>query len=343
MFSARISSKQLAAFCRRMATSLSAGVDIRRTTVREADMARGPAKHRLKTVRDAVGRGESLASAIDATGEFFPSLFRQLVAVGEQSGHTAEVFKQLADHYEHQVALRRSFVRSITWPAIQLIVALGVVGLLIWVSGWLSSQGNKTDLLGWGLVGTTGLLIYLFALALIASSIVLLVQAGRRGAFVWGPVQKFVLRIPKLGGAIRTLTLSRFAWILHLTLDAGMDIKRAVRLALTSSGNVLYASAADEVVSMISMGHSLTESLGAARCFPREFLETVQVGEESGRLVETLAHTSKQLDEDARGAMVVLTAVAGYLVWAIVATLIIVLIFRLFGNYVGQINNMIKM
>ncbi len=107
-FSSRISSKQLAAFCRRMATSLSAGVDIRRTTVREADMARGPAKHRMETIRDAVGRGESLASAIDATGEFFPSLFRQLVAVGEQSGHTAEVFKQLADHYEHQVSLRRS-------------------------------------------------------------------------------------------------------------------------------------------------------------------------------------------------------------------------------------------
>jgi type II secretory pathway component PulF len=326
-----------------MATSLGAGVDIRRTTVREADMARGPAKRRLEIVRDAVARGESLAGAINLTGEYFPVLFRQLVAVGEQTGQTAEVFKQLADHYEHQLALRRSFVRSITWPAIQLIVALGVVGILIWVSGWLTSRGNKSDLLGWGLVGSSGLVIYAFTLAVVASVIVLLVRAAQRGALFWRPVQTFLLRVPKLGGAIRTLTLARFAWILHLTLDAGMEIKRAVRLALESSGNVLFKSAADEVVSMISMGHSLTESLAAARCFPREFLETVQVGEESGRLPETLAHVSKQLDDDARGATAVLTAVAGYLVWALVATLIIVLIFRLFGNYIGGINQMLKM
>jgi type II secretory pathway component PulF len=340
-FSSRISTKQLAAYCRRMATSLGAGVDIRRTTAREADMASGLAKQRLEIVRDAVNRGDSLASAIKSTGEFFPVLLRQLVAVGEQTGQTAEVFKQLAEHYEHQLSLRRSFVRSITWPAIQLFIALGVIGLLIWVSGWLTSRGSKTDFLGWGLVGSSGLLIYVFTLAVIASTIVLLVRAGKRGAFFWGPVQRFFLRVPQLGGAIRTLTLARFAWILHLTLDAGMEIKRAVRLALESSGNVLFNSAADEVVSMISMGHSLTESLAAAHCFPREFLETVQVGEESGRLPETLAHVSKQLDDEARGATAILTAVAGYLVWALVAALIIVLIFRLFGNYVGTINSLL--
>ena len=105
-------------------------------------------------VSSAIAQGESLTAALDATGDYFPLLFREMVEVGEQTGHLGEIFAQLAEHYENQIMLRRNFRASITWPAIQLIIALAVVGLMIRLSGSFEGlDGKPIDFLGIGLTG----------------------------------------------------------------------------------------------------------------------------------------------------------------------------------------------
>jgi type II secretory pathway component PulF len=342
IISPHVATKQLAALCRRTATSLTAGIDVRRTFAREAQTTSGALGRNLGTVSETVARGGSLAEGFRATGEYFPPLFRQLVEVGEQTGHTAEIFSQLAEHYEHQLALRRSFVSSIAWPLIQLTVALATIGLLIWIMGWLETRGSSADLLGWGLKGTRGLAIYLAIVGAVAAAIGLMIQGVRRGAAAWKPVQSFLLRLPGLGGAMQTLALARFSWTLHLTLDTGMDVRRALRIALENSNNVRFEAANEPMQRAIGEGRPIHEVMSAARVFPPAYVDAVTVGEESGRLVETLAILSRQQQEEARTAMSILVRLAGFAVWAMVAVFIIVMIFRLFGFYVGTIQSLAK-
>jgi type II secretory pathway component PulF len=339
LFSNRISSKQLAELSRRMAISLGAGVDLRRTLARETENSRGALHLRLATVSDAASRGRSLTEGFSATGDYFPGLFRQLVEVGEQTGHTAEVFGQLAEHYEHQVALRRSFISSITWPLIQLGMAITVIGLLIWIMGWLDARGATADILGWGLKGTRGLAIYLLIIGSIAAGVGLAIHAARRGALWTKPIQRFLLRLPGLGRALRTIALARLSWALHVTLNTGMEVRRAVRVALFNSGSVRFEDAAEPMLATISQGRPIHEAMRESRAFPGGYIDAVAVGEESGRLVETLALLSRQQQEEARSAMAVLVRLAGFAVWCIVAAVLIVMIFRLAGFYLGAIND----
>jgi type II secretory pathway component PulF len=340
--SPRISTKQLVELCRRLSTSLRAGIDIRRTFVREAQSAHGSLSRRLSIVRDHIAGGGTLIEGFQATGEFFPPLFRQLVQVGEQTGHSAEIFGQLAEHYEHQLSLRRSFLSSITWPLIQLTVAIATIGLLIWVMGFLETRGATSDVLGWGLKGTSGLGIYLLIVGVIASAIALVVQAARRGAAALKPVQAALLHLPVLGRAMQTLALSRLAWTLHLTLETGMDVRRALRVALSNSGNVRFERATEPMLARIAQGRPIHEAMQSVRVFPAVFVDAVAVGEESGRLVETLAILSRQQQDEARSAMVVLVKLAGFAVWCLVAALIITMIFRLANFYLGTIQNLTK-
>jgi type IV pilus assembly protein PilC len=342
LFGPQIATKQLAALCRRMSTSLAAGIDIRRTMAREAGNARGSLARRLSVVNDHVARGGGLSEGFQSTGQYFPSLFRQLVDVGEQTGHSAEVFAQLAEHYEHQLAMRRSFLTSITWPLIQLFVAIATIGLLIWVMGLLSARGATSDVLGWGLKGSKGLGIYLLIVGLIASVIAVVIQAARRGAAAWKPVQAALLRVPVLGRAMQTLALSRLSWTLHLTLETGMDVRRALRVALLNSGNVRFERAAEPMLATIAQGRPIHEAMQQARVFPAVFIDAVTVGEESGRLVETLAILSRQQQDEARSAIAILVKLAGFAVWLLVAALIITMIFRLAGFYLGTIQNLAK-
>jgi len=338
----RVGQGQLAALCRRLGTSLEAGIDIRRTFERESG-GRLPTrlKERLRQISDSVSAGRSLGYAVEQTGEYFPPLFREMLDVGEETGKLAEIFIHLADHYDEQVRLRRVFLSAIAWPLTQFAMALGVIGLLILVMGMLPplERGRRTDLLGLGLIGPSGLVIYVVFLGVVAVAGFGFYLAVRRGVFWTKPLQKAVLLVPVLGSSLQTLALSRLAWSLHLTMETSMDLGRALLLSLRSTRNARYTDDGERIVTAIVGGQGICEALEATGAYPREFLDTVEVGEQSGRLPESMAILSRQYQDRARRALATLTMLAGFAVWAVVAAIIIVMIFRLAFFYIGTIED----
>ena len=344
LFSPRMSLRNRASLCRRLSTALTAGIDIRKVLAREAQQARNSAaRRRLTDISSAVAQGESLTAALDATNDYFPLLFRELVEVGEQTGHLGEIFAQLAEHYENQVRLRRTFRASITWPIVQLIIALAVVGLMIRLSGSFEGlDGKPIDFLGIGLTGASGLAIYIALLTAIAAGVFTVIRASSRGLVFVGPLQRAIMRVPVLGPSLQTLALSRLAWSMHLTMNAGMELRKSLRLSLRNSGSARYIDATEKIDATIAAGNSIYEAFYEAGCFPPDFLDSVEVGEHSGKLVESMALLSQQYQEQARAALATLTMIAGFAVWAMVAILIICLIFRLAFFYINTITDLAK-
>lgn len=152
------------------------------------------------------------------------------------------------------------------------------------------------------------------------------------------------MRLPLIGKALRTIAISRLAWSLGLALEAGMEIERAVRLAFAAAQNAVYLRQADEVMSQIASGSDLTAALGATGEFPADFLATVETGEHSGKLPESLLHLSEQYQDQARAALSTLTIVAGFAVWGLVAIMILVAIIQIFKQaYLKPINDALEM
>lgn len=340
-FSARIGQRDLAGLCLRLATALESGVETRRVFTREATGRTSAAmRAQLEKVREAVGGGYSLQDALARTGDYFPPFFHEMVAVGEQTGHAAETFRQLAEHYDHQVRLRRAFLQSITWPMVQLAAALGIVGIVIWVMGFIQGRdqrGQPIDILGFGLIGTPGVIKYAAILASVGLVLMLLYEATRRGMFWTAPVEKAAMHLPVLGPALQTLALARLAWSLQLTYGVGMELKRALELSLRSTQNRYYTDHCEDVVQSMRRGQTISEALATTGVFPPEFLDAIEVGETSGRLPETMATLSSQYQDRAQRALESLGVVAGFMVWAAVAALIVLLILRIFSFYISQI------
>lgn len=346
LFAPRITLKQQADLCRRLAVSLESGIDVRRILEREATTRNsGALAHAMQRVRQEVLEGHTFAAALEATGNYFPPLVRRLSAVGEETGHLAEVLRRLAEHYEHQQQMRRQFLAAITWPMVQLAAALGIIGALIWIMGVLptAAGGQPIDLLGFGLVGHRGLVVYLALVVGVAGLVAALYQSARRGAGWTRPLAALALRVPVLGPALGALSLSRLAWTLHLTLETDMDLRRSLPLALTSCGAPRFAAAAPAVVESINQGAEVHEALAAHVDLPSDFRDALEVGERSGRLPEYLGRLSKQYEDRARHALAAINVLAGFAVWGLVALLIVMMIFRLALFYVGQINEAVDM
>jgi type IV pilus assembly protein PilC len=333
LFSARIGVRQLEGLCRRLSLSLEAGVDVRTIFAREAQHATGPLRRRLLEISDEINHGQSLSDALAATADFFPPIFREMVAVGEQTGHLDVVLDQMADHYQALLTARRTFWGAIVWPLFQLGVAVVVVGFLVALPSLL-----HIDVLHAGLT-------FRAYVALVAAGVIAIWFLGRamaRGTLWVAPLQRFLLQLPGLGPPLQTMALARLAWSMHLTFDTGMEVRRALNLSLRSTQNARYTSQIPAIDAEIAAGSSIYEAFRQVGGYPDEFLDTLATGEQSGKVVESMGLLARQYQERARLAIATLATLAGWVVWLIIAAAIIFLIFRIFGNYLNTLNNALQ-
>jgi type II secretory pathway component PulF len=317
--------------------ALDAGVDLRVACRREATRARNPVlKRYLERVARAVETGNSFHEALKDCNGFFPPFFVELVTIGELTGQLPETLLELSRRYEEVLARRRAFRSVIVSPVIQLVIALTVIGLLIWLLGVIGDPYNPVfDPLGLGVVGTPGVVRYLGLLALIASAIGIGVYVLRQGfTWIW-PLQKLLLRIPVVGPALETLLISEISWALARTLGVGMDVQKAVQLSLGVTRHGQYLEQIGPINRAIEAGQSIAEAFRDTRAFPDYLLDVLETGEATGRLPEALDHLCEHLRERAIHTMKVLAVVAGWIIWLLIAMVIIFFIFRLFSFYLG--------
>jgi len=340
-FSPRIRLKPLANLCRRLAFATSAGLEDRKIWRDEATRSRGREQVALQDVADRLARGESISDALAEADEYLPRMFKQIVAIGDASGRLDHAYKRLAEHYEHAQAAKRSLMTALAWPMIQLFIALFVVGIVIFISGALelpNLDGSPLDLFGLGITGSSGLILYVGFIAVAASAIVLAIEAGRRGMLWTRQLQRWLLGVPAIGDAMRTLALARFTWALQLIFDTSMDLRKALPLALDASGNDYYRRLGPQVASNIQRGMSLHSALAETGAFPTDLLDSIAVGEQSGMLSETMERLSKEYQRRSNTAISIIGQTIGYVVWGVVIVLIVILIFRAAGVYIGMIN-----
>lgn len=340
-----ISTRALINLCHRVGTAVRSGIEARRVWEMEERHASGRLKTALRTIRDNVASGGTVAEAMHQSGGYFPPMFVQMVAIGEHTGKLDEVLLRLAEHYEHQTSMQKIFWFGIAWPMLQLFAAVLVIGLVIWITGMIADTrgGEAVDILGWGLTGTSGAIIWFLGCGFVAFAIVAVAIALSRGLFGPGPVLA-AMRIPVLGKCLESFALSRLTWALALSLDSGMDAGRAVELSIKATQNPYYETSLPRVTGGIRANQQFHESFAAAGVFPGDFIQQLEAAELAGATTESLLRLAKGYEDRARTSVKILTGVATAGVWILAGMLMIYFIFTLFYHvYYKPIQDALEM
>ncbi|WP_339909528.1 type II secretion system F family protein [Symmachiella dynata] len=347
VFSPRIPQKTLSNISRSLSTMLRSGVDlIRAVDIVAKKSGNAACRRRLGEVADDLRSGDDLTGALKQQDGYFPVLFVDMIHVAESTGNMPEVLKELADHYEKNLRLRREFMGWVAWPLFQLFAAIFVVALMILVLGMLGTPdpvtGKALDPLGFGLSGASGALTWLGYAFGSMFALVFLYQLLTRGLGQQRGLHRLFLRIPVLGKCLQSFATARFSWGFFLTQDAGMPIGPSLDASFKATGNQAFASAAPAVISDVMAGDDLGRALENTELFTDEYIHIVQVAEASGTVPEELHRLSPELEDQARRAMKKMAATAGIAVWMSVAALIIFLILRIVLWYTGMLNDLAK-
>ncbi|HRT08774.1 MAG TPA: type II secretion system F family protein [Candidatus Paceibacterota bacterium] len=302
----RIPARALENFTRLLSSLLAAGVPLSRALTilyREASTPAATAK--WKEIHGLVIDGMSLADAMAKSPETFPRVYVAMVQAGETGGFLDLVLAQIADFQAREKELRSKVFTAMLYPAILLVLALGVLIFLLTFfiprfqlvfAGFGAALPLPTQIII-GIseaVRSYGLLVVLgVAITALLVRNWLVSEAGRR---TW---EGLILRAPVLGPLVAQFAMARFCRMLGTLLGAGVPLVQGLNVARKSIGNQILVDAVSQSIERVQQGGQLGASLADCKgLFPGSVLEMISVAEESGRLDQELVRIADVTEGD---------------------------------------------
>src|SRR5947209_2452429 len=124
----KVKLKDLSIFCRQFSTMIDAGVSlVRALDVLGEQTANPKLKRIILDIQQEVESGQTLSKAMSKYPKTFTSLFIGLVRAGEAGVALEEALQRLSGFLEKDMELRRKVKAALTYPAIVVVVAVGIV------------------------------------------------------------------------------------------------------------------------------------------------------------------------------------------------------------------------
>jgi general secretion pathway protein F len=328
----RISPLDVAMMTRQAATLVGAGIPLVEGLRALTEQVENPRlKSALGQVHDRVNEGASFADALAGTGAF-SDLYVSMVRAGEAGGALETVLERLADYLEAQVRLRNRVSSILIYPTVMLAFAMFVVGVLVTVvlpqitellrtldqplpfyTRWIIDGAAFVREWWWGLG----------AMAVLGFTALRLAIRTPRGRRLW---DRFKLRLPVAGRAVRLIAISRFTRTLATLLVGGLPIVRALDSSKQVAGNTVLGEAIDRAKESVTEGASLARPLRESGEFPPLVTHMIEVGEHSGELEAMLSKVADTYDEQVETMVSRLTALLEPMLILIMVGIVVVII-----------------
>ncbi len=304
--SSNVSRAELIEFLHGMASLLSAGV----SAAEALDaMAEETENDSFKVILDDVGVNLNAGSTMHDAFALYPRVFTSqslhLIQAGEFSGNLAVAFKDLAEHMEWTQRLMSDIKQATLYPAMIVTAVIALIALMITVvvpsfAEIFNDLDMDLPLLTRGVIalGDWGQSYGLLVLITIVMAVVGIRFSYKNMRDVRLAVDDMLFRVPVFGEINRMLVLSRFVHNLSLLLASGVPIIQALELCRGVVGNSVMENAVHDAEQAVNGGHKVSDALRDHSIITPLVLRMLVVGEETGRLDQSLEHAAARLDDE---------------------------------------------
>lgn len=294
----------------------------------------------VELARD-IEEGRSLSDALARFPDLFGQVFVSMVRNGELTGRLDEALERLAEYMDRDLEIRRKIREALLYPMIVLSVAAGVLAVFLTFiipafDRVYRSVGASLPLMTRMLLAGSRSFRAGLPLIVVAGGIVVLppIRHAIRAALA-APVQRLVLRLPRVGALAKSALLSRFARALGIMLRRGVPIVSALDVAGAVVGLPDFGPVVEGLKRQIMEGHRLADAMRETGWFTPMVIQMTGLGEESGRLDVMLDRAAtlleREFDLQMRRFFTMLEPALTLLVGGIVGILLVALYLPIFG------------
>ncbi|WP_408889440.1 type II secretion system F family protein [Myxococcus faecalis] len=310
-----VTGKDILVFTRQFATMIDAGLPLVQCLDILASQMDNPAfKKVLLAIKGKVEQGSTFADALKEHPKVFDELYVQLCAAGEVGGILDTILNRLAAYREKSEKLKRKVKGAMTYPAIVILVAVGVTALLLLkVTPVFAAMFAD---FGSALPAPTQFVVDLSAWAeaywfhVVASITVVVVSFSwsykqPKGRKFW---DKVFLKMPLFGPVLRKVAVARFTRTLGTMISSGVPILDALDVTAKTAGNKTVEEAIYYVRGKIAEGKNIAGPLLETKVFPSMVVQMIGVGEATGAMDTMLNKIADFYDDEVDTAVSALTA-----------------------------------
>jgi type IV pilus assembly protein PilC len=311
----KVTLRDIILFARQFSTMIDAGLPIIQCLdILQAQQENKTFKKILRTIKESVESGSTLAESLQKFPKEFDELFVNMIAAGEAGGILDIILRRLAAYMEKIAKLKAKVKGAMVYPAVTLTIAIVVlVVILVFVIPVFQSMFAD---FGSELPGPTLIVIALSnffkgnIFYIIGGSILFFIAykrfyRTRKGRLF---MDKAVLKFPVIGILIRKVAVAKFSRTMGTMLTSGVSILDALDIVAKTSGNKTIEGAVYNVRAAISEGRTMADPLLESGVFPSMVCQMIAVGESTGALDAMLNKIADFYDEEVDQAVENLTA-----------------------------------
>jgi len=147
---------------------------------------------------------------------------------------------------------------------------------------------------------------WLWGLLGIIASIYIVKRSLRhqKSRIVW---DRIWLRLPKIGKVVVMTEIARFTRTMELLIKSGISLVKAVQIAVPVINNLAMRLEVENSSKFIEEGGNFSDVLHQSSSFPLFVTQLVKIGEESGKLDETLLDIADWYEQETAESIKIMT------------------------------------
>lgn len=310
----RVGFGEIVNFTRQLSTMVVAGLSLPEAlSILKSQTQNSALASVLTEIEHQIVGGGNLGNALAKYPQHFSQIYIALVRAGESSGQLDAVLARLADNLEAQRDFRSKVTGAMIYPVI-IVAGMGIV-VMIMMTVVIPKLTELYNDFGVDLPVATQVLIsvstffvhwWWFVIAMIVAVTYGFVRWKKtnQGELV---IDTLVLHIPLFGELQKKVILVEFTRTLSMLISSGIRILDALQVLKDALGNVLFRNAIVDISKRVERGFPLGETFAQYPVFPPIVSQMMKVGEETGKLDDTLLKLSRYFQSESENLVKGLT------------------------------------
>ena len=326
----RITAKEIAVFCRQIATMMKSGVPVVQALEIIGSGQKNPRMaNMVNDLRAEISGGSSIHEALGKYPIQFDDLYRNLVHAGESAGVLETVLDTVATYKENLEALKGKIKKAMFYPAAVIAVAIIVSAvLLIFVvpqfDALFKDFGAELPAFTQLIVGASRFMVsYWWLMLLVVGGAVFgLIAWYKRSEKLRFAIDRISLKLPIVGKILNESAVARFARTLGVTFAAGVPLVEALGTVAGATGNRVYEQAVYRIRDDVSVGYQVNMAMKQVNLFPHMVVQMTAIGEEAGALDTMLFKVAEFYEQEVNNAVDALSSLLEPMVMVIIGGLV---------------------
>lgn len=311
----RVTTKDLAIFCRQFYTMLDAGVSIISCiNILANEVPSKKLREILALVEEDMKKGDPLSESLGKHKKYFPQLLISMIESGEVSGNIDEMMYRMSLHFEKENKISNKVKSAMVYPIILSLVSLAAVTfIMVFVMPTFidvfKEQGVELPLLTKVLLAISSFLInQKILVVVIIAVLIILSNTYRKSKIGVENISKLVLKLPVIGELNKKIIVSRFTRTLSTLLSSGISLVQALPVVAGVLDNKIAEEAILTIREKLVKGDVLSKLVREHDIFPKMLSSMIKIGEESGALDDILNKTADFYEDEVEQTIQTTTA-----------------------------------